>query len=66
MNIQTCPFNNTEYEKVKRQMEENKPAVPDDITPDVLKQHKNNNIVLTFAKCILMIVKNIHNWERVV
>ena len=54
MNIQTDPLNNDEHENGTRQLQENKAPGPDGITPEVLKRYKNNDIVLTFVKCILI------------
>ena len=54
MNIQTDPLNKDEHENGTRQLQENKAPGPDGITPEVLKRYKNNDIVLTFVKCILI------------
>ena len=53
MNIQTGPFNNGEYENVRKQIKEKKaPAVG--TTPEVLTHCEVNDTVLTFANRILI------------
>ena len=54
LNIKTGPFTNSEYENVRKQIKENKATGPDSISPEVLKRCEINDIIIGFAKKILI------------
>ena len=54
MNIQTGPFNNGEYENLRKQIKEKKAPGSVGTTSEVLKQCEVNDTVLTFANRILI------------
>ena len=66
LHFKTGHFTNSEYEKVRKQMKENKAQSPNAMNPEVLKQCEINDIIIDLANSILINNKNLHNWEKVI